>query len=431
MSTDHEGLNGHEKFMELSALANTGALTGTERDELAAHLCVCRKCCEIHRQYLTIARQGIPLLAARYANQDEAERWDGTLTRRKLFASIGVEKQVSSTEHADRLKAVMWIDFLRRIPANPLALAALAASIVIASGLFVYKVGSGPWSSVKQQAQAPAGDGFEKLAEEKKTLEGMLAAQTIQLSQLKKDRSQKEQELRHLQAAFSAMENRASELDASNKSTREELQAVSLQRDVVSAQVRDTELAYQNLQAELASLSSARDNAVLRADLLESKIKKLSAVARDQERRLGNDEQYLASDRDIRELMGARQLYIADVFDVDSSSRTQKPFGRIFYTQGKSLIFYAFDLDRQPNLKDTSAFQVWGRKEPDHGKPLNLGILYIDNKSNHRWALRFDDPQKLAEIDAMFVTVEPRGGSVKPTGKPFLYALLRKEANHQ
>jgi len=48
--------------------------------------------------------------------------------------------------------------------------------------------------------------------------------------------------------------------------------------------------------------------------------------------------------------MGARKLYIADVFDVDSGSRTKKPFGRVFYTQGKSLIFYAFDLDRQPSV---------------------------------------------------------------------------------
>jgi hypothetical protein len=430
MSTDHEGLSGHEKFMELSALANTGALTGAEWDELAAHLRACRECCEIHGQYLTLARQGIPLLAARYANQDDADGWDGTLTRRKLFASIGAEKHQSSPEHTDRFKVGVWIERLRQIPANSVALAALAASIAIASGLFVHKVGGGPSNNVKP-AQAAMGNGFEKLAEEKKTLEGMLAAQTIQLSQLKKDRSQKERELRQLQAAFSAIENRAGESDASNNSIREQLRAVSLQRDMANAQVRDAELAYQNLQSELASLRSARDNAVFRTDLLESRIKELSAVTRDQQRRLGDDEQYLASDRDIRELMGARQLYIADVFDVDSSSRTQKPFGRIFYTQGKSLIFYAFDLDRQPNLKDTSAFQVWGRTEPDHGSPLNLGILYIDNQSNHRWALRFDDPQKLAEIDAMFVTVEPHGGSAKPTGKPFLYALLRKEANHR
>jgi hypothetical protein len=143
-----------------------------------------------------------------------------------------------------------------------------------------------------------------------------------------------------------------------------------------------------------------------------------------------NDERYLASDRDVRELMGARQLYIADVFDIDSSSRTRKPFGRIFYTQDKSLLFYAFDLDRQQDLKNADSFQAWGGKGMEMGKPLNLGIFYKDSESNRRWVLRFDDPKELAEIDSVFVTVEPRGGSQKPTGKPFLYTLLRKEANH-
>jgi hypothetical protein len=63
------------------------------------------------------------------------------------------------------------------------------------------------------------------------------------------------------------------------------------------------------------------------------------------------------------------------------------------------------------------------------GKPLKLGILYMDSESNRRWALRFNDPKELEQIDAVFVTVEPQGGSQKPTGKYFLYALLRKEAN--
>ena len=61
---------------------------------------------------------------------------------------------------------------------------------------------------------------------------------------------------------------------------------------------------------------------------------------------------------------------------------------------------------------------------------MNVGILYMDNESNRRWIMRFDDPKQLAEMDAVFVTVEPHGGSQKPTTKPFLYALLRKEANH-
>jgi hypothetical protein len=171
----------------------------------------------------------------------------------------------------------------------------------------------------------------------------------------------------------------------------------------------------------------------LRATSLESKVEELAASAREQARRLKDDEQYLSSDRDIRELMGARKLYIADVFDVDSGSRTRKPFGRVFYTQSKSLVFYAFDLDHGPGVKNASAFQVWGQKDAEAGvknRATNLGILYMDSESNRRWTLRLEDPKQLAEIDAVFVTVEPHGGSQKPTGKPFLYALLRKEANH-
>ena len=118
---------------------------------------------------------------------------------------------------------------------------------------------------------------------------------------------------------------------------------------------------------------------------------------------------------------------------MDKNSRTRKPFGRVFYTREKSLVFYVFDLDRQPGVRKASAFQVWGRKETAQGErtnSLNLGILYLDNESSRRWILRFDNPQTLARIDAVFVTVEPNGGSSKPTGKPFLYAMLRKEANH-
>jgi hypothetical protein len=62
----------------------------------------------------------------------------------------------------------------------------------------------------------------------------------------------------------------------------------------------------------------------------------------------------------------------------------------------------------------TVGFQVWGQKETPQGKqalPLNLGNLYMDNETNRRWVMRFDDPKQLAEIDAVFVTVEPRGGS--------------------
>jgi hypothetical protein len=45
--------------------------------------------------------------------------------------------------------------------------------------------------------------------------------------------------------------------------------------------------------------------------------------------------------------------------------------------------------------------------------------------------LRFEDPQILAEIDSVFVTVEPPGGSVRPTGRQFLYAYLNANPSRQ
>jgi hypothetical protein len=230
-----------------------------------------------------------------------------------------------------------------------------------------------------------------------------------------------------------AVGDHSNQLAAANDQSAGQLRALLQQRDALNAQLQDANQSYQSLRAELISLRGERDKTVLLTNSLEARIEELNAVNRDQERRLKDTEQYLTSDRDIRELMGARKLYIADVFDVDSGSRTRKPFGRVFYTQGKSLIFYAFDLDRQPGVVNANTFQVWGQKETAQGQqalPMNLGILYMDNESNRRWMMRFDDPKQLAEIDAVFVTVEPRGGSRKPTSKPFLYALLRNEVNH-
>jgi hypothetical protein len=230
-----------------------------------------------------------------------------------------------------------------------------------------------------------------------------------------------------------ASEVRTVALSTAKTAQEEELRRMSEKRDKLVSQLHDAEQAYQIVQSELTTLRAERDRVLLHTTLLQGKVDELTASVSDQERRLKDDEQYLSSDRDIRELMGARKLYIADVFDVDSGSRTRKPFGRVFYTQSKSLIFYAFDLDRQPGVKTASAFQVWGQRDSESGEKnhaMNLGILYMDSESNRRWVLRLDDPKQLAEIDAVFVTVEPHGGSQKPTGKPFLYALLRKEANH-
>ena len=94
------------------------------------------------------------------------------------------------------------------------------------------------------------------------------------------------------------------------------------------------------------------------------------------------------------------------------------------------MIFYAYDLDAEPGLQNASTFQAWGRRGPDKKQVINLGIFYEDNASKKCWVLKANDPKTLNDIDAVFVTAEPGGGSQHPSGKQFLFAYLRVTPNH-
>ena len=125
----------------------------------------------------------------------------------------------------------------------------------------------------------------------------------------------------------------------------------------------------------------------------------------------------------------ARHLYIAEVYDIAKAGQTKKPFGWVFYTKGKSLIFYAYDLD-QPGVKTASSFQVWGSEGANQGRVVSLGAFFEDSVANKRWVLKAEDAQSLEQIDAVFVTIEPKESSQKPSGKPVLFASLKNSPNH-
>ena len=116
--------------------------------------------------------------------------------------------------------------------------------------------------------------------------------------------------------------------------------------------------------------------------------------------------------------------------DVDSKGKDQRAFGRVFYTEEKSLIFYAFDLGDRNTAKRDASFQVWGTRGAAQNPAKSLGIFYVDDQKQNRWLLKFEDPRILAQIDSVFVTVEPPGGSTRPTGRKFLYAYLNANPNH-
>jgi hypothetical protein len=419
----------HERFKELCALAQSKSLSVREQLELDLHLQACGSCREVYEEYCAIGAAGMAFLSAEDALPKQARRWDNRAARERLFASIRKPRpqRVLSIE-AGRPRPVWTLASRSR----GLAVGALAASLLVALTLGAYRIGERR-SVAASPAAAVALPEIGSPLKPGPPSGDPLARQTAQLSNLEQQISRQQLEIAKLRAATVSADERADQLGTAKGEKEAALQQITEERDQLAKRLNESEKVYEILQADYATLRAEHSRSLLHTASVESELTDLRAANRDQERRLKDDEQFLTSDRDIRELMGARKLYIADVFDVDSGSHTRKPFGRVFYTQNKSLVFYAFDLDQQPGVKNASVFQVWGQRDVeanDSSHAMNLGILYMDSESNRRWVLRSDDPKQLDEIDAVFVTVEPHGGSQKPTGKPLLYALLRKEANH-
>jgi len=219
-------------------------------------------------------------------------------------------------------------------------------------------------------------------------------------------------------------------LQSAGQKAREQAEKDSTEHNTLARKVEEEQALLGATQKKLETLEQSKTSDALRLTSLENQIHLMSQLLKDKDATIDEQQRYLASDRDIRNLMGARDLYIAEVYDVGGNGKRRKPYGRVFYTKGKSLIFYAYDLDQQPGAKEASTFQAWGLRGPDRNAALNLGVMYVDNTTNRRWVLRFDDPEALKKINAVFVTVEPNGGSPAPRGKQVLFAYLGEEPNH-
>jgi hypothetical protein len=422
-----------EEFSELCALSTSNSLSAREDEQLEAHVAICSQCALLLNQYRMLASAGMAKIAAKGA-QVPSECTENLPSADHLKAKLVAALVPLRTGHSfARRRASFW-----QMPAWRFSTgAAVAAGIIIAlaSG---YLVGSAHRSLQSRSLIAVS-------AETEATLKVQLAEAQSQLTlakeqldsfsarsaslQLRSEQAAKD--VHELENVKGTLESKIQALASDSQRQTTVVADLASQRESLMKKLADSDNLLQSARQELKSVQDDRQRVVLRAASLESQVDRLSVELHERDESARRSEQYLASDRDVRELMGARQLYIADVFDVDSQGETKKPFGRVFYTKGKSLIFYAFDLDRQPGYKEAKAFQAWGRPGSSHATPVSLGIFYLDNEKNRRWALKFEDPKVLEEINALFVTLEPKGGSKQPTNKPFLLAYLHTTtANH-
>lgn len=413
----------HQECQRLCALSLSGDLSAAEAQWLDDHLRVCKECRGVLDDYEQLVSSVMPELAAQdHENQskEDSSTWSIEDAERRLFAALPAHSSPPAAATQFSRRPSLWTAIGR----YGIAAALLAAVLALGYGLghrSTQTVASqkpvGPAqpsnpSGVPSPAQAngsAASDRTELLDHELASLHEQIRSLNLDISKLQEQRTQQDERL------------------AAQSQT---LEGSSRSQDELKERLAKAESDRQALTVQLASVEADRSKEIADASALRAQLKEANGALQSRDSDIAQDQDLLKHDRDIRNLITARDLYITDVYDVAKTGKTRKPFGRIFYTREKSLIFYGYDLDQQPGLRNAATFQAWGRRGADDDHDVSLGILYQDDASQKRWVLKFKDPATLAKIDQVFVTVEPSGGSKKPSGTKFLFASLQIDPNH-
>jgi anti-sigma factor RsiW len=399
----------HDRFEELASLDAIGELSRDEHEEFLRHKETCPKCREIVAETSSVGAAAF--LAGAANNEDPAEQM---ARHRRLRDNI-----------ARRLPVAVPAPFISRY--KRLMAAGIAAAFILGAGVggaVGLRKGHGA-AVTKSSGEVSPTATVQVLGPSVSESTEALRLRTV-LAGLRKDSERAREEVRALQDRLVKSDQHTSELETKlnevEQQSRKQAQEVSQARNDLSTATMELTQAKDAVNASQATIQSLQYKLADR----ETRLTEVSAsVERERE--------MLSAGREIRDIMGARDLHIVDVIDRDGKGRAKKAFGRAFYTQGKSLIFYAFDLPAKNTAGGKFVYAAWGSNSNNLNNKAahSLGIFYNDDQTQHRWAMKFDDPKLLEEIDTVFVTLEPAGRPfAKPTGKPILEAYFGTPPNH-
>jgi hypothetical protein len=448
----------HEYFEELCALAALGQISQGEYEELLPHLRSCTGCRVRHFEFMEILHEHLPLLDPQkelFADSPNISFHDSSYKQRfiRRAQKQGIEFTDSDPGAAAKdhrqiapRNSRRWIGEMFWHPSfQKYALLLTAVVFGLAIGWMGQRLRGGRLGSADSLVE------ITRLENELAGLHQRIRELSVSQMSSKTRRASPDPKMASsidssysdsLQAELSVARNSYAAEVVRSRSLEEQLQKtsselVSLREELTALQgktqggdkLHETELALGQATEALEKLNRARalDTSALAAQQVH--IRELTEKLNNQGGNLDRERELLVAGRDIRDLMGARSLHIIDVADVDNQG-TKRPFGRVFYTEGKSLIFYAYDLERKKKPQERYSFQAWGQRESKSGSAQSLGIFFVDDQTQNRWILKYDDPNVLAEIDAVFVTLEPKGGSPKPKGQQLMYAYLKANPNH-
>jgi cell division protein FtsL len=414
----------HSRFEELCMLASVGQISAPEFEELSDHMQECERCRDSYTDFLRLTQEQLPLLAADEASVAEAPGIFGKIAAKVYKARFAARARERGIEIAPHLPARPGVWSLSPSLSYKLSSAAVIAILVAMVGVVSHR-----WKGAEER-NAGLDQQVSSLSQQNRALEQKVSqlsggGGTIEsdLSRTRKENATESAQLRDLQEVVTKDE-------LAIKDLRTELSSSNVQAAGSEQRLRDAQQTLTSVNQEVAKLrdSHADDTASLVNQQVQ--IADLSRQVKESTEVIDKQQKLLAVDADVRNLMAARNLHITDVFDVDGKGARKSAFGRVFYTEGKSLIFYAFDLDGPKVTNGKDSFQAWGQLSDSRTSAVNLGIFYVDDPDKKRWILRFDNPDVLDKISAVFVTSEPRGGASQPTGQKLMFAYLGHEPNH-
>ena len=427
----------HENFEELAALAAVGELSALELERLRHHLAECSRCRDAYEAFADIASNdlavavaaGEPIEDLGTANADQTEAREHLERLRKRLKADG--SKLANGGESSKHALTSSVANKHRVRATAYGIAAvLLLSVAIAGGIVFWR--SGKIISAERAHGRELQSVVDSLKQEKS--EDRASSNSAVLRSLQE--SQKARDF--LQKSLRTLEAKNGELLDRERASEEKLTGAIATAEQLRQQLATNDGDRQRL-AKLQQESDAKLHEAL-VELYQAR-QGVQTASKD----LAHDDVSLEAfeqpasgtggaltsptEVEARSLFGARDLHIVDVYDVKGDGKTKRTYGRVYYVEKRLLVFYAFDLQNRQNHK-RAVFQAWGYREANLGKAVNLGLFAIDDSAVSRWVLKVNRADVLSHIDAVFVTVEPPGGSTAPRGKKVLYANLVGPPNH-
>jgi hypothetical protein len=404
-------MSDHSHFEELAALEAGGFLSDGELLELREHAKDCVECRKSQEEFSALVRSGLTLTVSPVREfMDIAKTRPDSGLRGRFLQRARLEGAAFSPS----------VDGSIRHPGRRMSLFVPAATALVTA--IVAAVFFGTYWHPASRESSQARQQVEQLKRENSTL-------TASLSKLNDSLTASQREIQDLRTELGNATNTAENLRRNGDQARGDAERSSSQNAQLLDEARNQEKLLADARDEAARVNQLRLND--EASLVEEEVRiaQLSDKLRVASATLDMERQLAASGKDVRELIASRQLHVIDVRDTDSNGNTNKAFGRVFLTEGKSLTFYAFDLNEERVFDAKRGFQVWAVPETGKNASRSLGLLRVDAKAQGRWVLKVDNPELVGKINSVFVTVEPGAGGKQPSGQKMLYAYLG-QANH-